>query len=564
MNTTLSVLMSSSLLLLAACVARGESSSSPRAPARQVSASLRATAFSPSAACTGNFLEHALTHTTIPRGGEGSVYDGNGSGVAVGDLDGDGLPEVVLGNLAGPSTIQWNEGDFKFRAETLTNAFGLPETQTRAVALVDENADGWLDIAFTNTEGGISVFTNDHHQHFRPRTLTSASFPAFTMLWDDLGGTGNLDLVTASYDAILEEENKSFLFSNGGGVVVYTPTDGAYKQERLWNSSQSLAMAMFDIDGDGRRDLIVGNDFTVPDFFWLNKPGGWKKVSPFKRITKNTMGFSVADTDNDGSLELFATDMKPKFDDVKVLAKWMPFMEKTYEKLQYASIQRAENVLQRRTKDGGFQNVAYDLGIDATGWSWSAKFGDLNNDGFEDLYVVNGMIDKENLKYLPHHELVESNKVFSNSFGRFQPEPDWKLNSISSGRGMSMADLNNDGRLDIVVNNVNSPAQVFENRVCGGRSLEVELEWPGTRNTRAIGSTIKLHTSIGSNAGTLQREVRSQGGYLSGEDPRVHFGAPESATLDWLEVTWPDGAQTKFLQPRTDTILRLTRDGRKP
>jgi hypothetical protein len=563
MNTSLLTLMSSSLLLLAACVARGESSGSPRASAREVSTSLTAKPLNQRAApCTGNFKEHLLEHTTQPRGSDGSVYDGNGSGVALGDLDGDGLPEIVLGNLDGPSTIQWNEGHFQFRTETISNQFGLPETQTRAVALVDVDGDGWLDIVFTHTQGGVGIYHNDQHKHFVAQTPENASisFPAYTMLWDDLSGNGNLELVTASYDAILEAENKGFLFSNGGGVIVYKHENGTFKAERLWPSSQSLAMVMFDVNGDGRRDLVVGNDFAVPDFIWLNTKGGWKKVSPFKRITKNTMGFSVADTDNDGGLELFATDMKPKFDDVKVLARWMPFMQKTYEKLQYSSIQRAENVLQRRSKDGGFQNAAYDLGIDATGWSWSAKFGDLDNDGFEDLYIVNGMIDKENLKYLPNHELVESNKVFKNTFGHFQAEPAWKLGSTASGRGMSMTDLDNDGRLDIVVNNVSSPAQVFENQLCTGQGLEVELDWSGTHNTRAIGATIQLHTS----AGTMQREVVSQGGYLSGSDPRVHFGAPEGATLDSLEVTWPDGAHSSIEKPTINTILKITRDGSKP
>jgi enediyne biosynthesis protein E4 len=561
MNTTLFTLMSTSLLLLAACVAHSESSGSPRAPARGVATRLMMQALNQRATpCTGNFNQHLLEHTTQPRGGEGSVYDSNGSGVALGDLDGDGLPEIVLGNLDGSSTIQWNEGHFKFRVEALLNSFGLPETQTRAVALVDVDGDGWLDIVFTHTQGGISLYTNDHHRHFVVHPLERASFPAFTMLWDDLSGTGNLDLVTASYDAILESESKGFLFSNGGGVVVYKHQNGTFNPERLWPNSQTLAMTMFDVNNDGRRDLIIGNDFAVPDFIWLNTSDGWKRVNPFKRITKNTMGFSVADTDNDGSLELFATDMKPKFDDVKVLARWMPFMQKTYEKLQYASTQRAENVLQRRNKDGSFQNVAYDLGIDATGWSWSAKFGDLDNDGFEDLYVVNGMIDKENLKYLPHFELVETNKVFKNSSGHFSPVPDWKLGSTSSGRGMGMTDLDNDGRLDIVINNVSSPAQVFENQLCGGQALGVELNWAGTHNTKAIGATLKLHTSTG----TVQREVVSQGGYLSGNDPRLHFGVPEGATLNSLEVIWPDGAHSSIENPTINAILKIARDGSKP
>ena len=216
---------------------------------------------------------------------------------------------------------------------------------------------------------------------------------------------GDLDLVTASYDALLEQELKNtFLFSSGAGVVVYENTPDSFVPTRLAETSQTLALTLFDVNEDGKPDILVGNDFEVPDYIYVNSDEGWFEAAPFATTTRNTMSFDAGDIDNDGSPELFATDMKPDFSDDVALAAWMPLMERSYHRQLHSDPQREENVLQRRTKDG-FENVAYKLGIDATGWSWSGRFGDLDNDGFLDLYVVNGMMAKDVFSHLPNSEL---------------------------------------------------------------------------------------------------------------------------------------------------------------
>ena len=148
------------------------------------------------------------------------------------------------------------------------------------------------------------------------------------------------------------------------------------------------------------------------------------------------------------------------------------------------------NTLQVRGADGGFENRAAGAGVDATGWSWSAQFGDLDNDGDLDLYTVNGMVG-EAFGHLPSAELVEENQALRNDgAGVFAPAPQWGIGATESGRGMALADLD----LDIVVNNSATPAMLLENQVCGGTSLEVDLRWPGSANPFAAGSKLALTT----------------------------------------------------------------------
>ena len=269
------LLLASASLVLAGCAAQGQSSGSPRA---NVDASVQQIAFSKNSSCSESFVTHTLEHMTKARVGDHTVYDSNGSGVAVADLNRDGLQDIVLGNLDGSAHILWNQGDFKFKSSTLIDNLGLEESGTRAVQIIDANADGMLDIVFTHTRGGISLWDGDGKGNFKTRALDTVSIPAYTMLWDDLDGDGDIELVTASYDAILETESKDFLTSNGGGVVVYDNQNGTLKPNRIMRESHSLAIALYDVNADGRRDLIVGNDFAVPDYIYLNTKTGWTTV----------------------------------------------------------------------------------------------------------------------------------------------------------------------------------------------------------------------------------------------------------------------------------------------
>ena len=558
--------------------------------------------------CTAGFITHILDHYTSVEGDTVDQFEANGAGVALGDLDGDSDLDVVLANHAGSNTILWNQvvqnmdyGLFpNFQSER------MPFGDTRAVNLVDVDADGWLDIVMTRRAGAFNYFRNtsmsglfgrfkgtENQKEFRfvQEVIPGIAKPAYTMGWSDIDLDGDLDLVTGSYDAsLLVDLGNDFLLGNGAGVLIYTNHEGEFVPNQLAEKAQAMAIAFFDIDRDGLQDIIVGNDFAVPDYAWLRKApntstvyinskekrsefpwslqtNGWIPTS-FDTTSYSTMSLDVGDVDNDQIPELYSTDMMPYDETKTTVAAYEPLMADMDHNRNAGDPQIMANVLLLKTGVVGYQDAARPRGIDATGWSWSAKFGDLDQDGLLDLYVVNGMAESTVFAHLDNHELIEANQVFRNiGKGYFKLAPEWKLGSTFGGRGMSMGDLDGDGDLDIVVNNLRGPAQLFENRLCSGESLQVDLHWLNVSptafqpqmgkisNTRAIGTVVHLKT----NAGTFTRDVRAASGYLSGDPPRLHFGFPTNTSLYSLEIHWPDSVVSIVTDLSPQTLLKVSR-----
>jgi uncharacterized protein YuzB (UPF0349 family) len=528
----------------------------PTAPGKSsqpVPVTVTATPLNPPAqACNGTFVSHTLNHTTtVPGGDTVRMFEANGAGLAINDLDNDGDLDLVLANHRDANTILWNEGALRFRTER------LPFGNSRAATVVDVDSDGWQDIVFSRVGGGLTFWRNRGGENFEQQVLPGIAKPAYALNWADLNADGDLDLVTGSYDAgLLTELGNDFLLGGGAGVYVYTNQQGRFSGQQLATEAQAMAIDLLDLNRDGRPDIVVGNDFDVPDRVWLQQDGGWIDASPFPATSHSTMSIAHADINNDGLFEIFATDMLPVNHSPETMAAWQPLLADMGHEPMPNDPQLMQNALQLPKNFGRFIEAAAEWGVSSTGWSWSSKFGDLNNDGFADLYVVNGMIEQEMFGHLPNHELVEKNQALSNS-GRnhFRPVPEWNLGSTASGRGMSMADLDSDGDLDIVVNNLRAPAQLFENRLCGGESVEIDLFWPGSGNQRAIGAVLALHTSHN----TYRRNVTAASGYLSGDPARVHFGLPRGATLESLEIFWPDGDLSTVTGLSPQTLLKISR-----
>ena len=323
--------------------------------------------------------------------------------------------------------------------------------------------------------------------------MTGLAKPAYAMDWADLDGDGDLDAATASYDIGLTTElGTEYLLNEEGGVYIHWNEEGVFRAQRLSTEAQALAIAIWDENGDGRPDLLVGNDFALPDEFWRNEPDGWSLATIFPETTHSTMSFDLADVDNSGKTALFASDMKPPDMSEETVQAWAPLMEKEHPPLPAGDPQRMENMLLVADRAGDYQSLGRERQLDATGWSWSGLFGDLDRDGLLDLYIVNGFAEEITFAHLDGHELVERNQVLRNTGGGFARMPAWDLGSERGGRGAAQGDLDGDGDLDIVVNNLRGNAQLFENRLCGGASLQVELRQLGSANTAAIGATALL------------------------------------------------------------------------
>ncbi len=532
----------------------------------------------PSTRCSSQFVTHKLDFSTGTRLREIGTYISNGAGVAVNDLDADGDLDLVFASVDAQSAILWNQGNLKFEEERIDDKF------TRGVAIVDVDGDGWLDLVFTHRGLEPPSFWHNRSQDKETRrqgdketeviSSLSPSLPlspsifvrtplpgvvhyAYAMGWADLDGDGALDLVTGSYGAELKQHGiKEPEKEAKAGIVLYLRRGEHYDAYKLDTRSEALSIGLVDLDGDQRLDIWVANDFSLQDLVWVGDGKGWKPATPFKRTSHSTMSIDWGDLGNNGRLALFTTDMNPYNIAPETMAQWLPMMAKMGEHRAAGDPQIMANVLQLRNRRGQWVEQANALGVSATGWSWAGRFGDLDNDGHLDLYVVNGMIANDMFGHLTNGELIEENQAFRNQGdGTFTRAAQWNLASTASGRGMVMADMDGDSDLDIVVNNLRGLAELHENQLCTGSNLQVELRWSGSSNPFAIGAQVMLHTS----AGILRRDVRASGGYLSGDAARVHFGLPTDVTLERLEIIWPDGGRSSLHEVAARSVLLVVR-----
>lgn len=536
-------------------------------------------------------------------------YMYNGGGVGVADLNNDGLPDLVFTGNKVSSRAYLNQGGMKFK--DITDRFeGITNKQwISGVAVVDINSDGWLDLYFTSTMGEDSLLRRN--QLWVNQGAGADGLPSFREMaarygiadmgysmhaaFFDYDLDGDLDLYILNNTVTKESptnyhekitdgtsaNNDHFYRNNGDGSFTEITRQAGIVYEGF-----GLGLAVGDLNKDGYPDIYVSNDYIANDLLYMNQGDGtFRNVSPqyMSYHSRFSMGNDMSDVNNDGNLDIMTLDMMPEhYFRKKQTINGNSYVIYQYNERYGYEPQYVRNMLHLHN---GFLNgemlpfseVGQMRGIYQTEWSWSALFADYDNDGDRDLMITNGfpkdLTDKDFTNYkaqmygylvgdaelLPRIPVVKvSNYAFEQvEDSRFADRTEaWGMSIPSFSNGAAFADLDNDGDLDYVANNINDPAFVYRNNTIGtfnkpGNYLKIALA--GNKpNTMAIGAKIELWCK----GKALYYEHFLSRGYISSVDPAVHFGLGDNEMADSIKVIWPTGQSMTLLKdaPANQTL----------
>jgi enediyne biosynthesis protein E4 len=519
----------------------------------------------------------------------------NGGGVSIGDVNNDGLNDIYFSSNMGQNKLYLNRGNLSF--EDVTEKAGVSGSKywSTGVTMSDVNADGNLDIYVCNSgdlkgkDRDNELFINNGDGTFTERAreygLNDSGFSTHASFFDyDLDGDLDCFVLNNSYTdpqriaGISRDRNH---FGAPGGDRLYrndnnkftdiTPTSGIYSGDIGFG----LGVSVGDVDGDRYPDIYVSNDFWERDYLYINNQNGTfteKLTDSFSYVAANSMGSDIADLNNDGCNDIFTTDMLPSSN---YRMKSALMIEEYYledMKLRNSYFyQYIQNALQINNGDGTFKETGFYSGVAATDWSWGALIFDMDNDGNKDIFVSNGIFHditdldfvdfisskdevrkvvektgrsdwRDFLEYLPHNK--QQNFAFINK-GNLKFENQAQvlgLHDESYSNGSAYGDLDNDGDYDLVINNVNMNAFVYENKGLGNNYLKIKLKG-STKNPKAIGTQVKVFSK-----GQVQTmESYTSRGFESSVDPDLIFGLGSAKTIDSLVVIWPD-LETKVIK----------------
>ena len=558
---------------------------------------------------TGVTFANTIT-TTDSLNVQTDVYVYNGAGVAIGDVDNDGLPDIFFAGNMVSSRLYLNKGDMRFA--DITQSAGVATSRWASGAtMVDINNDGYLDIYVsvsgpewsTGQQRGNLLFLNNGDRTF---TEAAARFgiadTGFTShaAFLDYDGDGDLDLFLlnnspkdfsrgrlAMHPAGLRSETpgsyNQLYRNNGDGTFTNVSREAGILRE----AGYGLGVAVADVNGDGWPDIYISNDDTPNDVLYINNRDGTftnKAAQSLKHTSLAGMGVDIADFNNDGWPDVLQVDMMPPaLSRRKRMSGFMTYgglIESRSRGLRddydLNALQLSNGVTQHG--DVSFSEIARLAGVAYTDWSWSALFGDFDNDGYKDIFITNGYPKAVNdfdyqmaafrarrlgdnqralklLKQLPSYRV--SNYVFRNNGDLTFADRTkaWGMDHPSFSYGAAYADLNDDGRLDLVVNNIDAPAFIYEGvqpKDDAHHYLRVTLAGESP-NTGGIGSKLIL-TAGGKKQYIYHSPYR---GYLSTMDGRIHFGLGRATRVDSLEVTWPDGRYQLLTDLTVDRMVTV-------
>ncbi len=539
----------------------------------------------------------------------GYIY--NGGGVAVGDVNNDGRADLYFSGNMVSGKLYLNKGNLQF--EDITAASGTATNRwVNGVTMVDINQDGLLDIyaCTVNPRAGKPQTANllfinqglnrDGKPVFKEKAqeygLAGTGFNTQAAFFDyDKDGDLDVYLLRNAPDPNNQNPNvprpkltngtspsNDQLYRNNGN---HTFTNVS-KAAGIQTEGRGLGVAVSDVNQDGWPDIYAANDFLSNDLLWMNNRNGTftnKASQYFKHTSYNGMGTDIADYNNDGLPDIIQMDMLPEDNERQKTTMEAPNYDRFQlnKRLGY-DIQYVRNTLQLNNGNESFSEIGQLAGVYATDWSWSPLFADYDNDGWRDLFITNGyakdMIDLDYLHYRSENSLFgsaedvekklkqEFNKlesvVIPNYIYRNQGDltfadntAAWGLGEPATSNGAAYTDLDNDGDLDLVVNNLNSSAFIYRNnaeKLSQNYFLKIKLQGQKP-NLDGIGATIQLKYR-----GKKQvHEHYLTRGYQSSVDPVIHFGLGPAAVLDSLEINWPDGKYQLIRNVKANQTLTL-------
>lgn len=526
-------------------------------------------------------------------------YIFNGGGVAVGDFNKDGKPDLYFTGNQVANKLYLNQGDFKFEDITAISKTDATDRWSTGVTVVDINGDGWLDIYVC-----AAMYTDDLRRAnmlFVNQGLNDDGIPVFEELAESYGiaETGN-SMMATFFDFDLDGHLDLYVLNNEQSKTIPSNfrekiTDGtAINNDRLYRNNGNgtfsdvtieagittegfgLGIAVSDINMDGWPDIYISNDYVTNDILYINNQDG-----TFSNRTKDllrhqsmfSMGSDISDYNNDGYLDIITLDM---------LGETNARKKTTISKNTYQSYinnetwgyeyQHVRNMLHvGNGPEIPFSEIGFMSGVYQTDWSWSPLFVDMDNDGHRDLLITNGfprdITDKDFANYRADvgsvatiRQLLDSipivkipNYAFRNKENWTFENVYWGLDKASFSNGAVYVDLDGDGALDYVVNNINDPAFVFKNTLKTGSYLRVKLEGD-SNNPMGIGAKLVLRFENG----TFQyHEQQISRGYMSAVEDIVHFGLGDMEGTIELEILWPNGAYQKVSGLNTNQLIKI-------
>ncbi len=539
----------------------------------------------------------------------------NGAGVALGDINNDGLLDIYFSGNQQNNKLYLNEGNFTFQDITEKAGVACPDTWSTGVSFADVNGDGLLDIFVCKSGppmGGVrhnELFINNGDLTFSEKSIewgVADEGLSIHSVFFDYDKDGDLDFY------LLNNSNRSVgIFDlREGQREIPDPFGGnkLYRNDghRFTDVSQSsgiyssaigygLGVSVADVNKDGWPDLFVSNDFFERDYLYINlKNGRFEEVLEkyIGEISLGSMGADIADLNNDTYPEIFVTDMlPPTLSRIKTKITFEGYDKYLENFNQGYHRQFNRNVLQLNngpipddSLNVSFSEIGRFAGVQATDWSWGALIFDYDNDGFKDLFVANGigrdLLDQDYVNFFAPSILEKKDFVYDSAIllklingmpsepvrnFLFRNESGLQFKNVAEDAGLAeptfsngaaYGDLNNDGALDLVVNNINKTASIFKNRMPSVKKnsfLQVQLI-DTTRNISAIGAQITVFTG-------QQRFYAEQSpgrGYLSSVDPKIHFGLGQVKAIDSVVIMWPDQTYTSLKNVIPNTLLKVT------